>query len=104
MRVFTGRKSGVHAPQSIRQSKIENPMTLQFTYWYLQQRRKRRAAAHVQIPAFPEVSLTDGSFEGESTWFNTSFAITVDLKTWPGASLEIWVNANFSGYALLDTV
>src|SRR4051812_1250873 len=77
-----------------------------FRSWWamrLQKRRRASVAAPV-VPPLPDVLLGDGSFESESTWFNTSFAIAVDLKTWPAANLEIWVNNNFTGYALLDTI
>jgi hypothetical protein len=65
----------------------------------VQKRRRHGAAAPL-----PVVTLSNGTFAPDIESFNVDFDMAVDLKTWPPASLEIWVNVNGLGYLLLDTV
>ena len=57
----------------------------------------------MQLPPFPLVTLSNGIFYAESTWFDVAFDVAVNLKTWSAANLEIWMNP-WSGYALLAIV
>ena len=71
---------------------------------FLQERRRNRIAAAPPLPPFPIVTLSNGTYYGEQSWFDTAFDISVDLKTWGAASLEIWANLTWTGYELLQIV
>jgi hypothetical protein len=70
-------------------------------WWAMRSQRRRRHGAAAPLPV---VTLSNGTFAPDIESFDVDFDISVDLKTWPPASLEIWVSVDFLAYFLLDTV
>jgi hypothetical protein len=76
-------------------------------WWAMRSQKRRRHATSppVDPPALPVVALSNGNFSVSGSLVSSSFDITVDHKTWPTASLEIWFAMNSpSSYALLSIV
>ena len=83
--------------------KVISPRALR-VWWALRLQKRRRRGAAVSLPPFPDVTLSNVSIGGHAEWFDPAFDISVDLKSWGVASLEIWLNQNEGGYAFLDVV
>ena len=71
--------------------------------WWAARTQKRRRR-HGSAAPLPVVTLSNGTVSIDIESANIDFDIAVDLKTWPAASLEIWVSINGSAYFLMDLV
>jgi hypothetical protein len=70
-----------------------------------QKRRRHSAGAPPEPPPLPVVTLSNGNYSVSGGLVSSTFDISVDHKTWPVASLEIWFSRNStSNYAVLATV
>jgi hypothetical protein len=75
-------------------------------WWAMRsQKRRRHGGAPADLPPLPVVTLSNGDAFPNGGQYDIAFDITVDHKTWPVGSLEIWFTSNWpSDYAMLATV
>jgi hypothetical protein len=75
-------------------------------WWAMRsQKRRRHGGAPADLPPLPVVTLSNGGGFPNGGQYDIAFDITVDHKTWPVGSLEIWfTSSGSSGYSVLATI